>query len=54
MFVCLGKWHIGVGKQILEFIVCKLEGQNKRNKFLEIYFVYWIMKSNSNKFEVEH
>ena len=25
----------------------------KSNKFLEIYLGYWIMKSNSNKFEVE-
>ena len=35
--------------------MCKLEGkENKRNKFLKIYLGYWIMKSNSNKFEVEH
>ena len=26
----------------------------KEIKFLEIYLVYWIMNSNSNKFEVEH
>ena len=46
-------------KTNLEFTVCKLEknnnnNNNKRNKFLEIYLVYWIMKSNFNKFEVEH
>ena len=29
---------------------------SKKNKikFLEIYLVYWIKNSNSNKFEVEH
>ena len=26
----------------------------KEIKILEIYLVYWIMNSNSNKFEVEH
>ena len=26
----------------------------KEIKILEIYLVHWIMKSNSNKFEVEH
>ena len=26
----------------------------KEINFLEIYLVYWIMISNSNKFEVEH
>ena len=28
--------------------------KNKRNKCLEIYFVYWVKKSKSNKFDVEH
>ena len=28
--------------------------KTKEIKFLEISLVYWIMKSNFNKFEVEH
>ena len=41
-------------RKYFEFAVCNWKDKIKEIKFLEIYLVYWIMNSNSNKFEVEH
>ena len=58
LYVCLviSTWRCykNMLENILSLQCVNWKDKIKEIKFLEIYLVYWIMNSNSNKFEVEH